>query len=298
MMNISTLLAPAPVWLRRHLIVKGLLGAFPNSHDQWIEFNEDARAYVDLRDPEVRNVFLTRSFEPDFCRLALTILSEGGVLFDCGANFGLCTFALIPFFVSGRVSSHLFEANPSLISYLGRSKSLFPSARIEIVEGCVSDQPGVTRLAISSQFTGQSHVDSHGALEQRNVVLDNYLASKGIERVTFLKIDLEGQELSALRGLSRTLGRGAIEVIYFEVRTELLQRYGLMPTQIINLLRENGFRIFYCRDWDLVERERTKLHFKRARWRQLELSECASLPGELRTDLLAIHESQMLESGA
>jgi FkbM family methyltransferase len=220
------------------------------------------------------------------------------VLFDCGANFGLCTFALIPFFVSGRVSSHLFEANPSLISYLGRSKSLFPSARIEIVEGCVSDQPGVTRLAISSQFTGQSHVDSHGALEQRNVVLDNYLASKGIERVTFLKIDLEGQELSALRGLSRTLGRGGIEVIYFEVRTELLQRYGLMPTQIINLLRENGFRIFYCRDWDLVERERTKLHFKRARWRQLELSECASLPGELRTDLLAIHESQMLESGA
>src|SRR3984893_6696641 len=146
MMNISALLAPAPVWLRRHLIVKGLLGAFPNSHDQWIEFNEGARAYVDLRDPEVRNVFLKRSFEPEFCQLALSILSEGGVFFDCGANFGLCTFALTPFFASCRVSTYLFEANPSLIGYLARSRTLFPSAHIEIVEGCVSDQPGVTRL--------------------------------------------------------------------------------------------------------------------------------------------------------
>ena len=298
MMNISALLAPAPVWLRRHLIVKGLLGAFPNSHDQWIEFNEGARAYVDLRDPEVRNVFLTRSFEPDFCRLALTILSEGGVLFDCGANFGLCTFALIPFFVSGRVSSHLFEANPSLISYLGRSKSLFPSARIEIVEGCVSDQPGASHIAINSRFTGQSHVDSHGALEQRNVVLDDYLASKGIERVTLLKMDLEGQELSALRGLSRTLRRGAIETIYFEVRTELLQRYGLTPSEIIDVLRKNDFRIFYCRDWDLIGQSPTKLHFRKDGWNQLQLSECTGAPGELRTDLLAIHESQILGTAA
>ena len=297
-MNISALLAPVPDWLRRHLIVKWLLGTFPKSHDQWIEFNENAKAYVDLRDPEARNVFLMRSFEPDFCKLALAILWEGGVMFDCGANFGLCTFALAPFFRSGRVSSYLFEANPGLISYLGKSKTLFPSVRIEIVEGCVSDQPGASRIAVNSLFTGQSHVDLDGALEQQNVVLDDYLANKGIERVTFLKIDLEGQELNALRGLSRTLGRGGIEVIYFEARSELLRRYGVTPEEITDFLRKSNFRIFYCREGDLIEKDRIELHFRRASWNQLQLSECMSVPEDLRTDLLAIHRSQILESGA
>jgi hypothetical protein len=34
-----------------------------------------------------------------------------------------------------------------------------------------------------------------------NIVLDDYLERQGIERVTFLKMDLEGQELNGLRGL-------------------------------------------------------------------------------------------------
>jgi hypothetical protein len=74
-MNISTLLEPTPRWFRRHLLVHCLLGVFPESHDQWIEFNDRAKAFVDLRDPEVRNVFLKRRFEPDYIKLASAILS-------------------------------------------------------------------------------------------------------------------------------------------------------------------------------------------------------------------------------
>jgi len=93
-LNIPAILERVPHGLRRHLAVKLLLSAFPDSHDQWIEFNEHAKAYVDLRDPEARNVFLKRCFEPDFFRTALAVLADGGVFFDCGANFGLCTFGL------------------------------------------------------------------------------------------------------------------------------------------------------------------------------------------------------------
>jgi hypothetical protein len=68
-MNISALLAPPLLWFRRHTLVHCLLGAFPKSHDQWIEFNNRAKAYVDLGDHGVRNVFLKRSFEPDLIKL-------------------------------------------------------------------------------------------------------------------------------------------------------------------------------------------------------------------------------------
>jgi FkbM family methyltransferase len=221
---------------RRHLLVHCLLGVFPKSHDQWIEFNERAKAFVDLRDPEVRNVFLKRSFEPDYIALASAILSEGGVSFDCGANFGLCTFGLIPSLDLGHLSFHLFEANPKLIRYLEKSKSLFPSAAVQVVEGCISDRPGTSRFQFDSQYTRHSHVDADGASTQENIVLDDYLERHGIDKVTFLKMDLEGQELSALRGLSKAFGRGAVEVIYFEVRSELLQRYDVLPERILHFL--------------------------------------------------------------
>jgi FkbM family methyltransferase len=292
-MNISAILELAPSWFRRHLLVHWLLGVFPKSHDQWIEFNDGAKAFVDLRDPEVRNVFLKRSFEPDFIKLASAILSEGGVFFDCGANFGLCTFGLIPLLDLGHLSFHLFEANPNLIRYLQKSKILFPSAGIHVVEGCISDRRGTSRFQIESEFTGHSHVCADGASTQENIVLDDYLERQGIDKVTFLKMDLEGQELSAQRSLSKAFSRGAIEVIYFEVRSELLQRYDVLPEQILHLLYENGFRVFYCRDRDLVGRHYTNVRFARNGLNQLQLSEFRSVGATLQTDLLAIHESMV-----
>jgi FkbM family methyltransferase len=290
-MNISALLEPAPLLFRRHLLVHCLLGVFPKSHDQWIEFNERAKAYVDLRDPEVRKVFLKRSFEPDYIKLASAILAGGGIFFDCGANFGLCTFGLIPSLDLGHLSFHLFEANPNLIRYLEKSRSLFPSVNIQIVEGCIRDRPGTSRFQFDALHTGHSHVDADGTSAQENIVLDDYLERQGIDKVTFLKMDLEGQELNGLRGLSKAFSRGSVEVIYFEVRSEMLQRYDVLPGQILHFLYENGFRVFYCRDRDLIGRHFTTIRFARNGLNQLQLSEFRSAGGALQTDLLAIHES-------
>ena len=290
-MNISTLLEPAPLWLRRHLLLDCLLGVFPKSHDQWIEFSHHAEAYVDLRDPEVRNVFLKRSFEPDYLKLASAILSDGGVFFDCGANFGLCTFGLFPSIDIDHLSFHLFEANRNLIPYLEKSRNRFPTAAINVVEGCVSDRPGTSPFQINSEHSGHSHVDPEGNFTQENIVLDDYIERNGIEFVTLLKMDLEGQELSALRGLAKALNRRAIGVIYLEVRTELLERYDLLPEQLLHFLSENGFRVFYCRDRDLFDRRRAAIRFSRNGLNQLQLSEFRIKGGVLETDLLAIHTS-------
>lgn len=279
--NIPAIMGAAPAALRRHLVVNLLLSAFPDSHDQWIEFNGRARAYVDLRDPEVRNVFLKGSFEPDFFKLASAVLSEGGIFFDCGANFGLCTFGLIPSITSGQLSCHLFEANPTLIRYLERSRSLFPSTEIRVTEGCVSDQHGTSRFHINTEFPAQSHVAADGATVRPNVVLDDYLERNGLDVVTFLKMDLEGQELNALRGLAKALNPGVIEVIYFEVRTELVRRYGSTSEDIIQFLNENGFRVFYCRERDLNGRRRTTSRFARNGLNQLRLSEFEASSGDL-----------------
>jgi FkbM family methyltransferase len=53
--------------------------------------------------------------------------------------------------------------------------------------------------------------------EQINVrTLDGFCASQGIERIDFLKLDVEGHELAVLRGANDVLERGAISMIQFE----------------------------------------------------------------------------------
>jgi len=271
--------------------VRCLLRAFPGSHDQWIEFNNDARAYVDLHDPEARNVFLKRSFEPDFFRIARAVLFDGGVYFDCGANFGLCTFGLLPSMNSATVNCHLFEANPALIPYLETSRTVFPSVRIKIVEGCLSDHKGTSRFQISEQLTGHSHVHPKGSSEIPNIILDDYLEENRIKKINFLKLDIEGQELIALRGLSAALNLRMIEVIYLEVATDVLERYRLASGDVIAFLESNGFRLFYCRDKDTSERCSSAVRFKRSSLNQLPLLEFKLPAGNLRTDLLAVHKA-------
>jgi hypothetical protein len=124
--------------------------------------------------------------------------------------------------------------------------------------------------------------------------LDDYPERQGLEFVTFLKMDPEGQELTALRDLSKALNRRGIEMIYFDVRSELLQRYDILPEQILHLLSENGFRVFYCRDRDLIDRHLTSIRFVRNGMKQFELCKFRPEGGALQTDLLAIHETQIL----
>jgi FkbM family methyltransferase len=293
-MDIPRILSFLPLSLRRHTTVKCLLGAFPNSQNQWIEFNGEGRAYVNLGDPEMRNVFLKKSFEPDFFRIVYPILAEGGVFFDCGANFGLCTFGLLPHMERDRLSCHLFEANPNLIPFLKKSKTLFPSDSITIVEGCLSERSGDSRFQICSEFTGRSRVNPDGEAMIKNVVLDDYLEQNKIAKISFLKMDIEGWELKALSGLSRALKRNAIEVIYFEIASDVLGAYGLRAADVTDFLVKHGFCLFLCRESDTQSDAPTRNRFAKKQLNNLRLVKYTSRTEPFRTDLLAIHQSQIV----
>jgi FkbM family methyltransferase len=46
--------------------------------------------------------------------------------------------------------------------------------------------------------------------------LDDFCDSEGVDKIDFLKLDVEGHELSVLRGARRMLDAGAISIIQFE----------------------------------------------------------------------------------
>ena len=214
------------------------------------KFNDGCKAYVDLTDPEPRNVYIKEEFERHFFPIASSFLSEKGVFFDLGANVGFCTFGMLP--ERPRSEYHLFEANSHLVSLLKKSIELNNSHKIFVKHGCLSNQDGLSSFHIEEKQSGQSHV-SYGnqkGLAVRNVILDDYCKSMGVESVDFAKIDLEGYELSCLKGWSHFLSNGLVKAIYIEVMPENQRRYGLEAHDLLRFIESFGYNLYFCKEED------------------------------------------------
>lgn len=188
---------------------------------------------------------------------------------------------------------HLFEANPRLIPFLDRSLALQLEGRFAVQHGCLAATEGVSRLNFSLESSGQSHLAAHGT-EVPNVMLDDYIAHRRIERVTVLKLDIEGSEPLALRGLQRTLQRKAVDVIYVEVLPENLRRLGFTPRDVVSPLHAAGFATYYCREAD-------QRRIPEADWRSVSVNGASLRLALMRddgppfgTDLLAVHRDSSL----
>jgi len=82
--------------------------------------------------------------------------------------------------------------------------------------------------------------------------LDHVLEREGVagdDRPLFIKLDIEGSELAALRGASATIERRRPAVLA-EVNPEMLARAGTTPEEVHAWMRERGYRAYaFRRGW-------------------------------------------------
>lgn len=277
--------------LRRQKLLVALWGSHLVDPVQLLEFNGGARAWVDLRDAESRASYLSRSFWPEFPPMVAAFLGGGGDLFDVGANFGLVTFGVLPLVEGRGIGCHLFEANPRIVPLLERSAALWPRERISVIRCCVSDSAGASRLAVTSTAWGQAVIAAEG-VEVPNLVLDDYIADRRIERIAFLKMDVNGWEPHALRGAARALAAGRIEAAFVEVVPAALAEGGASAAELLAMMRDLGFDAYFCALWDTPDPfglawVRVPIHGTRLRF-----ARAAPLPpAYVQGDVLFVHRA-------
>ena len=188
--------------------------------------------------------------ERDF--VASTI-RRGMVMVDAGANVGVYTIPCERL-VGDTGMVYAFEPAPETLQLLRLNLALNRCQRVSVSRYALSDKSDCLVLRVDEthpSFDGHRHVesiaDAKGIRKGDELVpattLDKFVATQGIRQIDFLKIDVEGAELSVLRG--------AVKSLAGYPRMTLLVECTKHREEVAALLKSFGYRSF---EWHASER--------------------------------------------
>lgn len=144
------------------------------------------------------------------------------------------------------LSVHAFEPASSAVEYL---RKRFASEKKFILNPvAASNQAGAQPIYLAAPLSGFAslHQREDVDLEQgetiQTVRLDGYIQELGIPHIHFIKMDIEGHELAALRGLGEQLSPQFIDFIQFEYGGANLDA-GVPLRDLFRLLSRRGFAL-------------------------------------------------------
>jgi len=194
-------------------------------------------------------------WQPLMVRLMRERLRPGMNVLDVGAAFGYLSL------VAARQvgpEGHVFAFEPEDVAFrnLVKNIELNGQANVTAVRAAVSDAAceAVTLFGVpcgASLMKGTSDLTGAGMLCQApvpGITVDEYLAERGWPPIHLVKIDIEGGEVLAFRGMRETLRRNAHVCVMAEFSAPMLAASGFSPDDYFGELGRLGFDRF----WDIT----------------------------------------------
>ena len=216
---------------------------------------------------------LTSRHEPDTLRIIRQSAKPGMVVLDIGAHVGYYARQFSGL-IGDKGQCFAFEPHPRTFGLLSRNVESLKN--VEPVQAAVADTAGTAELYdyLVMSASGSLNFDenlrnlqksqlaetdvaprvaSDFPLEKyavRTLVMDDYLAGKGIEAVDLIKMDIEGAEIGALRGLRTTIEKSPGLMLVMEYNPRALKAFGHDPASAMQEVAKLGFT-----HMQIIERE-------------------------------------------
>jgi FkbM family methyltransferase len=182
------------------------------------------KLYIDPQDLTLSvHLALDSIWESNVTTAWLQIVKPGDVVVDIGANYGYFgALAAQKIYNSAGSQFIFFEANPYLIPYIRRTLACNWLIDKSIIENnAISDKAGEVSLSVSPYYLGNASLTSqqkHSAYDRyrihaeelevkkiKAVSLDSYCAKQNIAQVNLIKMDIEGHEETAYKGMRKII---------------------------------------------------------------------------------------------
>jgi FkbM family methyltransferase len=180
-------------------------------------------------------------------------LFENGDILDVGANVGYtsCLFAQA---LKQGFKVYSFEpdqANFQLLAEVIRRKNL--SERIVAINSAVGSTDGYVEFWHNEKHSGDHRVVTDhfrkdlsdcGNISTVPVTrVDTFVETHDLQKISFIKIDVQGYELTVCEGMKQTLAKFPELCVCCEYAPEGLVDLGFSPVQLLDFFRMNGHQI-------------------------------------------------------
>lgn len=192
----------------------------------------------------VCSIYWSGSYEPASLGLWLRLLAQPGAVLDLGGYTGLYSLAAAA--AKPDCIVHAFEPMPRNAERLRANIEVNAFPNVRLFPHAVGEREGETVFSI---FNDGDFLTSGGSLMPhsekapamsypvRLVSIDRHVQESGLGRVALIKIDVEGAEVLALRGMSNLLDRDGPDLLL-----EVLE--GADGAQLTSFLSAKGYRFF------------------------------------------------------
>lgn len=148
--------------------------------------------------------------EPESFLPWLKAASQAQVVLDIGSNTGLYSLGAGAKNPAARIFA--FEPMPRVASLTRKNAQLNPSFNIQVQQNAVCDQGGMVTIhdpggdqPASASLKSDFLDCEQETIEVEAIRIDDFVADKQLARVDLVKLDVEGVEEIALRGMQQTI---------------------------------------------------------------------------------------------
>lgn len=241
--------------------LKKVVSLFPRRVQEWIwslwHFVSPPRIWIYDFEPQ-GCVFETPTYmesfrvsglgdEKGFMLSVLQSLRPGDVFFDIGANLGLYSIHA----AKRGAQVFAFEPDPAYRSRLMRNIKLNKlSAAVKVVDWAVSDAKGSFELfteGVEGVSPSLIRVGERQSVLVEANSLDQAISTRELPFPTAIKIDIEGAEVLALKGMIGLLqSEKAPDYIFIEIHPLFLSKIGSSSDECKKILESAGYQEKSC----------------------------------------------------
>lgn len=185
----------------------------------------------------------------------------GDTILDIGAGTGTEAIRLARSVgPTGRVIA--VEAHPGTARILEKVGPLNGMANIETVAAAVTDVAGRVSITDTEEPGTNSLFDEGTSIEVPATTIDDLVEAHDLERINFLKMNIEGAERLAIQGMAKSVGR--IDRMAISCHDFLGTDWGTTSVEVRTWLEQHDF-VIHCRPADPRPWARNYLYASRRR---------------------------------
>lgn len=182
---------------------------------------------------------------------SVSLNSPSAVIIDIGSNVGAFSLSLAKKCLEcGLIKTQIvsFEPNPivyqKLLGNIANNVNLKTIINTEIL--AIGNEVGSMGMIFEAQNTGHGRISntSEESVLVEMTTLDNYFKNKNLNRLDFIKIDVEGYEPFVIDGAIKTIEMHKPD-IYIEITPSWFQERGRSSSLLFDILGNLGYQFLY-----------------------------------------------------